>query len=169
MYRGLDLAQITDDDETVAAALEDVSVPALVASVVHLTGDPSYLRGPIRPRAFIPNEFQGSLDQDERAELRRQALEAILAYRDAGFPKPVPLPPEVLRETMSWLACEEVAAEYVPMFMEEMNIDGSDPRRIEIDCLDEATRQSISVVVIGCGQSGLLAGVRLAQAGIRCV
>jgi 4-hydroxyacetophenone monooxygenase len=166
LYRGLDLAQITDDDETVAAALEDVSVPALVASVVHLTGDPSYLRGPIRPRAFIPNEFQGGLDQDERAELRRQALEAILAYRDGGFPKPVPLPPEVLRETMSWLACEEVAEEYIPMFMEEMNIDGSDPRRIEIDCLDEATRQSISVIVIGCGQSGLLAGVRLAQAGI---
>jgi 4-hydroxyacetophenone monooxygenase len=121
-----------------------VSVPAPVASVVHFTGDPSYLRGPIRPRVFIPNDFQGGLDEDERTEFRRQALEAILAYRDTGCPIPASLAPEVLRETMSWLTWEEADEECIPEFLEEKNV---------------------SVVVIGCGQSGLLAGVRLAQAG----
>ena len=37
-------APITDDDATIAAALEDVSVPALLMSMVHMTGDPRYLR-----------------------------------------------------------------------------------------------------------------------------
>ena len=31
-----------DDDEAIAAALEDVSVPALLCSLVHMTGDPSW-------------------------------------------------------------------------------------------------------------------------------
>ena len=31
---------ITDDDATIAAALEDVSIPTLMLSLVHLTGGP---------------------------------------------------------------------------------------------------------------------------------
>jgi 4-hydroxyacetophenone monooxygenase len=34
-----------DDDATIAAALEDVSIPALMCSMVHMTGDPSWVRG----------------------------------------------------------------------------------------------------------------------------
>ena len=30
---------ITDDDATIAAALEDVSIPTLMLSLVHMTGD----------------------------------------------------------------------------------------------------------------------------------
>ena len=41
----------TDDDAAIAAALEDVCVPALLCSLVHLTGDPSWIRGDLRPAA----------------------------------------------------------------------------------------------------------------------
>ena len=160
------LPPITDSDEQIAAWLEDVSVPTLVAAVAHLTGDPSYLRGPIRPRQFIPNDFQGGLDEQEKKTLRGQALEAIRAYRDAGCP-PVPPPAApLIRETMAWLVCEPVADEYAEMFVEEMNIAGDDPRRLDLSGVDPAARQGLSVAVIGCGQSGLLAGIRLRQAGI---
>ena len=37
---------ITDDDATIAAALEDVSIPTLMLSMVHMTGDPSIIRRP---------------------------------------------------------------------------------------------------------------------------
>ena len=47
-YAGL---PISDDDAAIAAALEDVSVPTLLVSLVHLTGDPQILRGPLRPWA----------------------------------------------------------------------------------------------------------------------
>ena len=39
----------TDDDAAIAAALEDVSVPALLCSLVHITGDPSWIRCDLRP------------------------------------------------------------------------------------------------------------------------
>ena len=66
---------------------------------------------------------------------------------------------------MSWLVCEDVPAEYVPMLMEEMELDGSDARRVE-PVADDDHRRAFPVVVIGCGQSGLLAGIRLQEAGI---
>ncbi|MBV8463800.1 MAG: NAD(P)/FAD-dependent oxidoreductase, partial [Acidimicrobiales bacterium] len=64
-----------------------------------------------------------------------------------------------------WLVCEEVPAEYVPMLMEEMELDGTDARRVPMAGTTE-DREAFPVVVIGCGQSGLLAGIRLKEAGI---
>ena len=51
----------TDDDAAIAAALEDVSIPALLCSLVHLTGVPSWIRGDLRPRASALNDYQGSM------------------------------------------------------------------------------------------------------------
>ena len=51
-------------------------------------------------------------------------------------------------------------AEYVPMLMEEMELDGADARRVAAPT-DVAAREAFPVVVIGCGESGLLAGIRL--------
>src|SRR4029079_1542757 len=74
----------TDDDAAIAAALEDVAVPALLCSLVHMTGDPSWIRGDIWPRADSLIDFQGGLTGAELAEVRAKALPAIAAYRDAG-------------------------------------------------------------------------------------
>lgn len=49
-------APITDDDAAIAAALEDISIPTLVLSMVHLTGDPSWIRGDVRPEGLFLNE-----------------------------------------------------------------------------------------------------------------
>lgn len=155
-----------DPDEWIATALEDVSVPALIASLAYLTGDPSHLRGPIRPRAFVPNDFQGGLSKSETAQLRAVALDVLRSYREAKCPPPSPPSRDLILETMSWLTCEEVPGEYVDMFLEEMNLDGTDPRRIPDMPSAELADQGLEVLVIGCGQSGLLAGVRLKQAGI---
>ena len=52
------------------------------------------------------------------------------------------------------------------MMLEEMELDGADaaPGRARADAAD--ARAAFPVVVIGCGQSGLLAGIRLQEAGI---
>ncbi len=161
-----DAAPFTDPDEQIRAALEDVSVPTLIAAVVHTTGDPSLLRCRIRPRSFIPNDFQGGLDENERRELRVAALDALCSYRDSGCPPPPPPRRETILETMSWLACEDVPDDYVEMFLEEMGIEGADPRRMVLPESGEVAPSDLPVVVIGCGASGILAGVRLKQAGI---
>jgi 4-hydroxyacetophenone monooxygenase len=156
---------ITDDDATIAAALEDVSIPTLVLSLVHMTGDPELVRGRIRPQGLFLNEVQGYLSEEDKAEVRRLALDLISEFRDGGCVLPDPPSPALIREMMSWLVCEDVPDEYVGMMLEEMELDGTDARRVAVRAPAEA-RAAFPVVVIGCGQSGLLAGIRLEEAGI---
>jgi 4-hydroxyacetophenone monooxygenase len=152
-------------DEEIAEALLDVSIPTLLLSLVHMTGDPDLIRGRLRPAGLFLNEVQGYMSEEDRAEARALALEVIRDYRDRGCPEPEPVTAELLHEMMTWLVCEDVPQEYVPLLMEEMELDGRDARRVD-PVGDPADRAAFPVVVIGCGQSGLLAGIRLQEAGI---
>ena len=154
-----------DDDETIAAALEDVSIPTLMLSLVHLTGDMGVIRGRLRPQGLVINEVQGFMSEEDKAEARGLALDLIRAYRDGGCRLPPPPTSADIREMMAWLCCEDVPDEYIPMLMEEMELDGTDARRVDIHVDAEASAE-FPVVVIGCGESGLLAGIRLDEAGI---
>ncbi len=155
----------TTSDEEIAEALRDVSVPTLMLSLVHMTGDPSLVRGRLRPAGLFLNEVQGFMSDEDQAEARALALDIIRDYRDRGCPEPEPISPELLHEMMSWLVCEPVPEEYVPMLLEEMELDGTDARRAPVPA-DRAAAAAFPVVVIGCGESGLLAGIRLKEAGI---
>lgn len=119
----------TTSDEEIAEALLDVSIPTLMLSLVHMSGDPSLIRGRLRPAGLFLNEVQGYMAEEDKAEVRALALDVIRDYRDRGCPEPEPVSPELLREMMSWLVCEDVPEEYVPMLLEEMELDGTDARR----------------------------------------
>lgn len=160
-------APFTDDEATIAAALEEVSVPALLCSMVHLTGDPSWIRGDIRPQYAMLNDFQSSMPPEMQAEARRRALAAIVEYRDNGCELPPAPGPDLVAEMMAFLAVGPVDPAVVPMFAEDLHLDGADSRAISWgDEIPAAVRAECPVVVIGCGESGLLAGIRLAQAGL---
>lgn len=160
-FHGHLTAPIRTSDEEIAAALEGANVLALVASVVHMSHDPTILHGPIRPHRFVFNEFDGGLSEEEQTEIRATALKAILRYRDEGSPALRPLGDRLVRELMNWMATEPVPDEYADLFDEEMDLGGDDPRRLSI-----ASPEALSVLIIGCGMSGLLAAVRLKQAGV---
>jgi len=156
-----------DDDATIERALEDVSIPALQCSMVHLTGDPSWIRSDLRPQGSMLNEYQGYMPEEMKAEVRRRALPAIAQYRDTGCVLPAPPSPEILREMMEFLACVPVPEEVAEMFLEDLHLDGSDARAIAWGGeIPAAVKADAHVVVIGCGEAGLLAGIRLSQAGI---
>lgn len=156
----------TDSDEQIAAALADVSIPALLMACVHMTDDDAVRRrildGPIKPAGIFLNEVQGFLPEPDRAAARALALAVIADYRDRGCPDPAPLDPPTLKRMMDWVAAAEVPGEYVPMMLQEMGFAGDtgDLRS------DAAARAGFEVLVIGAGQSGLLAAIRLQQAGI---
>lgn len=163
----------TDSDEAIAAALQDVSVPTLLMSCVHMTDDDAVRRaildGPVRPAGLFLNEVQGFMSEEAKAEARELALGIIADYRDRGCPEPEPVDPEMLRQMMDWIAAAEVPGEYVPMMLEEMGLaggpgDSGDPR--EHLRSEPSARAQFPVVVIGAGQSGLLAAIRLKQAGV---
>jgi 4-hydroxyacetophenone monooxygenase len=156
-----------DDDAAIAAALEVVSIPALMCSLVHITGDPSWIRGEHRPQGAMLNEYQGYMSEDAKTEIRARALPAIVGYRERGCELPPPPSAEVLQEMMEFLACTPVPPDVAEMFLEDLHLDGSDAGAIAWgDEIPEAVKQDAHVVVIGCGEAGLLAGIRLSQAGI---
>jgi 4-hydroxyacetophenone monooxygenase len=158
---------ITDDDDAIAAALEDVSVPTLMMSMIHMTGDASILDGPVRPMGIFLNEVQGFMTEEDRAAVRARALEIIVAYRDGGCRLPPPPTPETIHRMMNFLVAGDVPEEYVPMMLEEMELDGSDAREFHWDRpVSPEAKSAFPVVVIGCGMSGLLAAIRLEEAGI---
>ncbi len=151
-------------DAEIVEALKDVSIPTLLLSLVHLTGDPAIIRGDLRPAGLFLNEVQGYLSEEDQERARALALDLLIAYRDAGCPEPAPLGAEVVHEMMEWLVCEPVPDQYVPMLMEEMELDGRDARALR--STRGAAWDRPPVAVIGCGESGLLAGIRLKEAGI---
>lgn len=155
----------TTSDDDIAAALDDLSIPTLMLSLVHMSGDPELIRRRLQPVGLLINEVQGFMSEEDKAEVRALALDVIKEYRDRGCPEPEPVSATLLKEMMDWLVAEDVAPEYVPMVMEEMELDGVDARRVPAPH-DAAARSDFPVVVIGCGESGLLAGIRLKEAGI---
>src|ERR1700722_4754519 len=152
-------------DQEIAEALLDVSIPTLMLSLVHITGDAELLRGLLRPAGLFLNEVQGFMAEGDKQAVRDLALPIIREYRDKGCPEPAPLSGDLLLEMMEWLACEPVPPEYVPMLLEELELDGTDARRGAVPT-ELSARKAFPVVVIGCGQSGLLAGIRRKEAGI---
>jgi 4-hydroxyacetophenone monooxygenase len=158
---------ITDGDDAIAAAIEEVSVPSLMMSVVHMTGDPSILRGASRPVGVYLNEVQGFMSPEDQRAVRARALEAIIAYRDSGCVLPPEPGPRLVHEMMNVLVAQEVPEEYVPLMLEELELDGADARDLHwADGIPAEDKEAFHVVVIGAGMSGLLAGIRLAGAGI---
>src|SRR6185503_16682712 len=121
--------------------LLDVSIPTLMLSLVHMSGDPELIRGRLKPAGLLINEVQGFMSEEDKAEVRALAVDVIRDYRDRGCPEPGPISAELMKEMMGWLVCEDVPGEYVPMVMEEMELDGADARRVDGPS-DDAAREA---------------------------
>ncbi len=159
--------QITESDEFIAAQLEGASIPTLMMSLVHLTGNTALLQGPIRPKVVMMGGFQGALSEEDQATVRRQALEALKDYRDRGCTLPAQPSAAVVQEMMNFMVGERVGEEYVPMMLEELALDGNDSRAPSWSReVPASVRDKFHVLVIGAGMSGLLQALRLKEAGI---
>src|SRR6185437_5853465 len=160
LYSGLPFATSTPE---IAAALEDVSIPTLLLSLVHITGDPRFIRD-FKQMGLFLNEVQGFMSEEDKARARAEAVRVLADYRDRGCPEPAPLRAELIREMMDWAACEHVSDDYLPMVLEELDLEGVDPRRPAALPVDAAAE--LPAVVVGCGESGILAAIRLKQANV---
>jgi 4-hydroxyacetophenone monooxygenase len=159
--------QITESDEFIAAQLEGASIPTLMMSLVHLTGDTALLQGPIRPKVVMMGGFQGALSEEDQATVRRHALAALKDYRDRGCTLPAQPSAAVVQEMMNFMVGERVGDEYVPMMLEELALDGNDSRAPSWSReVPASVRDKFHVLVIGAGMSGLLQALRLKEAGI---
>ena len=146
---------VTESDEFIAAQLEGASIPTLLMSLIHLTGDTSLLRGTIRPKVVMMGGFQGDLSEADQASVRRMALKALADYRDRGCTLPPQPSPQLVQEMMNFMVGERVGDEYVPMMLEELALDGNDSRAPRWSHpVPAAVREQFHVLVIGAGMSG---------------
>ncbi len=156
----------SDPDSAIAAALQDVSVPALLCSLVHMTGDQAWIRGDARPRLANSLDIQSGIPADEQAEILQLALPAIAAYRDGGC-VPQDLGRDLHQEMMSFLGCRTVDGPLAALFFDDLQFEGSDTGAVAWgDEIPAEVKAASLVVVVGCGMAGILAGIRLKQAGL---
>jgi len=156
------------DDLDLDRALEAAHLPALIAAMVHMTGDAGWLRPEWTP-AYQPLSPPGEtgLPEAAKAEIRAKAKAAIEAYQAGGSPKmPSPDTP-TLRKIMDFVGGAPIPEMYADFLIDELAISGKNSKdpQFEQPKLKEAARK-LKVLVIGAGMSGLLTGVRLSQAGV---
>jgi 4-hydroxyacetophenone monooxygenase len=90
----------------------------------------------------------------------------IAAYRDDGC-VPVPLSRDLLQEMMSFLGRRPVEGALAGLFFDDLQFEGGDSGEIAWgDEIPASRKAATPVVVIGCGMGGILAGLRLQQAGL---
>ena len=163
MNKTLDRTTTQVSEEELAAHLESAQVPALIMLTAHVTGDTSVLRDDWRPNLrALPSS---GLDAETEAAARARCFELLAPFLPTQNTWDS-VPSEELRLAMStWLmgapvedalAMSEVA--FIP--------NNTDPRQPEWKLDEIAPDTALNAVVIGAGFSGLLAGLRLKQAGV---
>jgi 4-hydroxyacetophenone monooxygenase len=159
--------RVEGDDETLRRALEEANIPTLMATLVHITGDPEIVRGEIRPKLEFFGDPQGGIPEGDQRQIRSLAFAALKDCRDKGGRLPPPPSPAVVREMVEFISGTKVPADYAELLTEELSLRGEDAYgQPGLDALPAADRAAFPVLIIGGGMSGLLAAIRLKEAGI---
>jgi 4-hydroxyacetophenone monooxygenase len=158
---------ITASDAEIAAALECAHIPSLMCALVHITGDPSLVRGRIRPVINFFGDEQGNIGPEDQAAIRVQALEALTALRDSGGKLPPAPSRQLVDEMVNFIVGQPLSPDYGEFLHAELMLNGEDPYRAEgLEAIPAGVRAGFKVIIVGAGMSGLLAAIRLKDAGI---
>jgi 4-hydroxyacetophenone monooxygenase len=154
--------RITADDDAIRKALDDAFLPALIPALAHVSGDMSLLRNDIRPTGMMPGIPQGGLSDKQQALAKEVAFDAIRALRDKSATLKRTDGAD-LRKLAEWMTGAPVSDDYTPLLVEELAPFEDDPRAPDWR-LDSSVQYLVAI--IGAGMSGLLAAIRLKQAGV---
>ena len=119
---------LTETEAQIDAALKEAHLPALIMSLVHLSGDERWLADEFRPvYDFFGDSRTGGLPEAAQDKIRAAAKPAIEAARASGKVPPPPSP-TTLRRMMDFIAGAEIPERYVPFLTEELGLDDVDKR-----------------------------------------
>lgn len=170
-----ELQPITESPEVIADYLKELNTAALVMSVVHMTGDTALLDELPTPRTLDvvaagaeggEDLLEGGYTAAQVAQVHHWALSAIANWQARGCPLE-PLTADTIQALYRFMCGADVDPEYLEFIDEEVALDGVDRRGLQFDDPElQARAAQFPVVVIGAGMGGVLAGIRLAEAGI---
>ena len=152
-------------DEVIRAAIDEASVPALLMSMVHMTGDLGLLDELPKPVMLIAMDLQGGMSEAGKETVRARAFDVVRDYRDRGCPPPFVPDARQLQTMLDVVSVGGVSEEFVDYVAADLRFSDADQSGPVLSSTAEQ-RSSFPVVVIGCGEGGLLAGIKLREAGI---
>ncbi len=151
-------------------AVHHAHLPALVAALVHLTGERRFLGEEFRAEyplyATLDQAMTGGYPQALRDEIRARAAEAIEGY--LKNPRSLAdLDTDTVSRLIDNVAGADVPEGYRAFLLDELGVGGVDTKtpHWETPALTQAAG-AMHVVIIGAGMSGLLMALRLQQAGV---
>ena len=155
-------------ETTIDEALAQAHLPALLMSLVHLTGDAGLLTPERRPvYDMVADPALGGFSEAIQSDIRNRAHSAIEKHV-AGAPLPPPPSPETVQRMMDWIAGADIPPHYAPFLTDELQLTGVDTKAPDWSAPNlRAAAKGMKAIVIGAGMSGLLTGIRLQQAGIQ--
>ncbi len=143
-------------------ALDGADIAPLLMVLVHLTGEAHWL-DEVAPHINGPWNFQETVPEDLKARVRARVKQILLSITEL----PAEPPPALLRKMLESGAGGPVPDEYIPMILEEMNLDGDDPKTVRWRTRPPAEALAgFKTVIIGAGVSGLGMAIKMQEAGI---
>lgn len=147
-------------------ALETAHLPSLSAALVHLTGDRSWLRPEWRPTYTPLSKGETGVPEVEQARMRAAAKAAITDYLTGKVPMAATPGPDLVREMMGFVAGADIPDGYGEFLTDELALDGHSSKDPDWSPELKTVARRLHTLVIGAGMSGLLAAIRLEQAGV---
>jgi 4-hydroxyacetophenone monooxygenase len=158
---------MTVDLSQLDAALAEAQLPALIAAMVHITGDPGWIRPEWTP-VYVPlSRGETGLAPEVEADIRARIKAALTTFLQGDGKLPPPPSAETVSKMMAFVAGAEIPGSNADFAMDELAISGVNSKVPDFDQpkLKDAARR-LKVLVVGAGMSGLVTGIRLAQAGV---
>jgi 4-hydroxyacetophenone monooxygenase len=148
-------------------ALKDAHLPALMAALVQMTGDLSWLRPEWKPTYNPMERGDTGIPQAEQVKIRKAAAEAIAAHL-AGKPMQMLRPDHAtICRQMDFVAGAPIPEQYVDFLVDELVLEARSSKDPHFETPElKAAARKMKVLVVGAGMSGLLTGIRLSQAGV---
>ncbi len=160
------LRALVSDRATLLRHLEHADTAPLLMVLVHLGGDPAWLKR-IAPHIKGPWSFHDETPDGLRAELREALADVLEDYANTGRALPTELPLDLLPAMLRACTGQVVPPEYYPMVHEEMDLAGTDPKTVHWRARPDPKRLAdFEVLVVGAGFSGIGMGIKLKEAGI---
>ncbi|MDF5890229.1 NAD(P)/FAD-dependent oxidoreductase [Pseudomonas syringae pv. syringae] len=158
------LASLECDDETLRGHLLGADIPTLLMTVAHLTGELDVLKPDWKPVVAM-GVAESGMNADVEAQVREFCLHRLLAFRDSGLPVPARPTSDQLHAIGTWLMGSDIEP-YLPLIAEELVTAEEDPRAPRWHKEHVAAGRDFKVVIIGAGESGMIAALRFKQAGV---
>lgn len=151
------------DEAALRAALADADIAPMLMVLAQLGGDLAIL-DEVAPHIQGAWSFMETVPEDLKQKVRDRLVDVLKDYAATGRQPPRDLPADTLQRMMSAGVGQTVPAEYIPLLVEETDLNGDNPRAVPWRRPVDAS--GFKAIIVGAGFSGLCMGIRLKEMGI---